>query len=156
MKTNVVDVGDPAPGFDALDQHGQRARLTDLRGRWVVLYFYPKDETRGCTAQACAFRDRLSELSTLDAQVFGVSTDSVESHRDFARRHALPFGLLADPSGDLCRAYDALGLLGYAKRVTFVVDPEGVVRGVHRSEIDPAGHVEWARRTVDELRLRLA
>ncbi|HVL88369.1 MAG TPA: peroxiredoxin [Candidatus Thermoplasmatota archaeon] len=141
--------GRPAPDFAAPDQRGETLRLSDLRGRWVVLYFNPRDETRGCTAEACEFRDRRDAFSRLDAEIVGVSTQDQASHAAFARRHRLPFRLVADPDKRIARAYGALGWLGVARRVTFVLDPSGVVRRVHRSELDPRGHVEAARRAIE-------
>lgn len=141
-----------APDIEARDQRGETFRLSDLRGRWVVLYFYPKDETIGCTREACAFRDRLDAFEGLEAEVVGVSVQDVESHRRFAERHVLPFRLVADPGKGISRAYDALGLLGLSRRVTYLIDPEGNVRDAYRSEMNPTSHVEHARERLRELR----
>ncbi len=148
----MLDAGDPAPPIDTVDQHGNPFRLEDLRGRWVVLYFYPKDETVGCTREACAFRDGLEAFRDMDAEVVGVSTQDVESHRRFAERHRLPFRLLADPDKRIARAYGTLGLLGLSRRVTYLIDPEGRVRDAYRSELQPTSHVDRARDRVRELR----
>lgn len=148
----MLDEGDLAPPIDAVDQHGNPFRLEELRGRWVVLYFYPKDETVGCTREACAFRDGLEAFRGMDAEVVGVSTQDVESHRRFAERHRLPFRLLADPDKRIARAYGTLGLLGLSRRVTYLIDPEGRVRDAYRSELQPTSHVDRARDRVRELR----
>ena len=121
-------VGAPAPAFRLPDQHGKEQALADYRGRWVVLYFYPKDDTPGCTKEACAFRDDLHKLSKLGAQVLGVSVDDSASHAQFAEKYHLPFPLLADAGGRVANSYGALrnfGLFRIAKRYTFLIDPEG-------------------------------
>lgn len=141
----MLDPGETAPDFEARDQNGKPFRLRDLRGKWVVLYFYPKDETTGCTAEACSFRDTATGFEALGAEVVGVSTQSVESHRAFAEKHALTFRLLADEEGRISRLYEALGILGLSRRVTYLIDPEGRVMDAHRSEVRPRSHVEWAR-----------
>ena len=147
----MLDVGTVAPDFRAMDQHSREARLSALRGRWVVLYFYPKDETVGCTAEACAFRDNLDSIAGLGAEVLGVSVQGQDSHRRFAEHRRLNFRLIADADKRISRAYGALGLLGLARRVTYLIDPDGRIRDVHRSELDPKGHVEHVRRRLQEL-----
>ncbi|MCF7990538.1 MAG: peroxiredoxin [Thiohalocapsa sp.] len=124
--------GSAAPDFDAADQQGTRHRLGDYRGRWLVLYFYPRDETPGCTAEACSFRDNLAEVTGLGAAVIGVSTDEEAAHARFAADHGLSFPLLADTGGDVARAYGVLWDKGprpfarpFARRRTFVIDPDG-------------------------------
>lgn len=125
----------PAPGFALVDQHGVTHRLEDYHGGWLVLYFYPRDETPGCTREACAFRDNLVRLRRLGARVLGVSLDDRERHRRFAERHQLGFPLLADRSGQVAAAYGALWRLGplrFARRRTFLIDPEGrIVHSYH-------------------------
>lgn len=119
--------GDAAPDFEAPDQRGAPVRLRDLRGRPVVLFFYPADFTPGCTAEVCAFRDDAEALDRAGAAILGVSTQDVGSHAAFAAKHRLPFQLLADPTKQVCKAYGALNLLGYARRVTYLIDAEGRV-----------------------------
>ncbi len=131
--------------FEALDQNGDAVRLTDLRGSWVVLYFYPKDETTGCTAEACTFRDEMADFTELGAKVVGVSTQGVESHRSFANHHSLNFTLVADEDKAIPRLYETLGILGVNRRVTYLIDADGKIAGVYRSEARPKSHVEWAR-----------
>ena len=147
----MLDPGRAAPEFCATDQDGRALRLSSLRGSWVVLYFYPKDETVGCTAEACAFRDNLEAIADLGAVVVGVSVQDAASHRDFAAHHRLNFGLVADPDKRIAKAYDALGFLGVARRITYLIDPEGRIRDAYRSEVDPKGHVDHARQRLRDL-----
>lgn len=147
----LLEAGSTAPDFGGVDPEGNPFRLSSLRGKWVVLYFYPKDETTGCTMEACEFRDNLGALQALGAEVVGVSVQDAESHRAFAEHRRLNFRLVADPDKAITRSYGALGFLGVAKRVTFLIDPEGRIRDVHRSEIDPKGHVAHAEARLREL-----
>ncbi|MEJ5255536.1 MAG: peroxiredoxin [Acidimicrobiales bacterium] len=137
--------GDPAPDISLPDQHGEQVNLTDLRGRWVVVYFYPADDTPGCTAESCSFRDSYEDFTEAGAEVLGISSDSVESHLRFAEKHRLPFRLLADVDG---RARDAFGVgrsLGLLPgRVTFVIDPGGTIRKVFSSQFRPRRHIDEA------------
>jgi len=141
-KATRVSVGDVAPDFTLPDQSGTPVRLGDLVGRkTVVLYFYPKDETPGCTIEARAFRDSYEQFSAKDAQVLGVSSDSVQSHRRFARRHNLPFLLLSDRDGAVRRLYGVEKTLGLLPgRVTYVIDQTGVVRHVYSSQLRATRH----------------
>lgn len=126
--SEVPQAGKPAPGFDLSDQSGKTHSLDAYKGRWVVLYFYPKDDTPGCTQEACLFRDDLHKLTALGAQVIGVSVDDTASHADFAKKYHLPFPLLADKDGKVAAQYGAirnLGLVRFAKRHTFLIDPQG-------------------------------
>ena len=136
-----VREGDLAPDFELPDQHGEPVRLSDHHGRWVVVYFYPQDDTPGCTAQSCAFRDSHEEFVDAGAVVIGVSGDSVESHEQFAEKHSLPFTLLSDADRTLRDAWSvgrSMGLI--PARVTYVIDPEGVVRKVFSSQLRAARH----------------
>ncbi|MEC5387655.1 peroxiredoxin [Uliginosibacterium sp. H3] len=124
-------VGSLAPDFSLQDQQLQVRKLTDFRGKWLVLYFYPKDDTPGCTTEACSFRDGQALISALGAQVVGVSIDDTSSHSAFAEKHKLPFPLLADTDGRVAARYGALSdwkVVKFAKRETFLIDPKGVVR----------------------------
>ena len=123
-----------------LDQHGNPRQLAEFRGRHLVVYFYPKDDTPGCTVEGKEFRDLYDQFATLDCAVVGVSTDNVESHRAFAEKHALPFTLLADSAGELARAFGVLKDTR-ADRVTFVIGPDGRGRRVFR-EVAPRGHAQ--------------
>lgn len=134
--------GDMPPAFELMDQNGKSHRLSDYSGQWVVLYFYPKDDTPGCTKEACNFRDDIFKLKDLGAHVLGISLDSVESHTKFAKKHGLPFPLLSDENGKTARAYGTFSrflFVNYAKRHTFIVDPAGLVAKIYR-EVDPDTH----------------
>jgi peroxiredoxin Q/BCP len=145
-----LEPGSPAPPFEARDQDGAVVRLADLRGRPVVLYFYPEDDTPGCTREACAFRDDLEAFRGRGAVVLGVSTQDAASHRVFRDRYGLTFPLLADPDKRITRAYGALGLLGLAKRVTYVIGPDGRIVAAFR-RMDPKTHSEEALRILADL-----
>lgn len=135
-------VGGPAPEFELPDQNGQLHSLEDYRDRWVVLYFYPKDETPGCTTQACEFRDNIFAFKDLNAQILGVSLDDVESHKAFAENHGLPFPLLADVDGTVASAYGVktrMFGMTVAKRQTFIIGPDGSI-AKHYEKVDPSKH----------------
>ena len=137
-----LDVGNPAPEFELPDQDGQLHSLEDYRDQWVVLYFYPKDETPGCTTEACEFRDNIFAYRELNAQILGVSLDDVESHRKSAENHSLPFPLLADTDGAAADAYGVkTKMMGWtvAKRQTFLIDPQGNI-ALHYEKVDPDEH----------------
>ncbi len=135
-------VGNSAPDFELPDQIGQLQSLEDYRGQWVVLYFYPKDQTPGCTLEACQFRDNIFAFRKANAQILGISFDDVESHSEFAAEYDLPFPLLADVDGKAADAYGVtmrkLGLK-LARRETFLIDPEGVIVK-HYTDVNPETH----------------
>lgn len=127
-------VGEAAPDFKLMDQDGESHQLKDFAGKWLVLYFYPKDDTPGCTQEACAFRDDLSKLTKLGAQVVGISVDDGASHAEFVKKYHLPFPLLADAKGEVAARYGALmdlAVFKLAKRYTFLIDPQGKVAKVY-------------------------
>ena len=133
----MVEVGKPAPDFTLPDQNGKSVTLSKLKGSPIVLYFYPKDNTPGCTKEACAFRDAFAEYEELGAKILGVSPDGVESHAKFIKKHELPFTLLADTERKVCEAYGVWKEKNmYSKKTTgvertsFVIDSKGVVRQV--------------------------
>jgi peroxiredoxin Q/BCP len=127
-------VGEAAPDFSLPDQNGQTHKLSDFRGKWLVLYFYVKDDTPGCTEQACKFRDDIHQLEEQGAQVVGVSVDNTASHADFAKKYSLPFPLLADSKGETAARYDSLrGDGSLARRNTFVIDPQGRIARIYLS-----------------------
>jgi peroxiredoxin Q/BCP len=148
----MLRVGDRAPDFTLPSSSGP-VRLADvLRSTAVVLYFYPRDETAGCTAEACAFRDSYEVFTEAGAEVIGVSDDTVESHRSFAAHHRLPFQLLADPGGEVRRLYGVSAWLGLLPgRVTFVIDRHGIVRHVFDSQFQATRHVGEALETIRTL-----
>jgi len=139
-----LEVADMAPNFILKDQNSLSHQLTDYRGKWVVLYFYPKDDTPGCTTQACDFRDAVKRIIASKSVVFGLSLDSVESHKKFSEKNNLPFSLLSDSKGKVAKQYNSLNsFLGYksAKRNTFIIDPEGSIAKIYLS-VDPKTHSE--------------
>jgi peroxiredoxin Q/BCP len=134
--------GDRAPDFDLTDQDGELRSLEDYRGEWVTLYFYPKDDTPGCTTQACEFRDDVFKYRQMDCQIIGVSFDDRDSHQDFAEKYSLPFPLLADTRGTTADAYGVRTRMrgtSVAKRQTFLIDPHGRI-AKHYANVDPATH----------------
>lgn len=151
--THSVQVGDTAPDFTLPSQTGTPVSLADYRGRKVVvLYFYPKDNTRGCTTEACSFRDSYESFTDAGAEVIGVSSDSVDSHDKFSGRHSLPFVLLSDQGAALRKAYGVPSALGVLPgRVTYVIDQQGVVQHVFSSMTGIDQHVGDALAVVKRL-----
>ena len=140
-----ANVGSPAPEFTLPDQDGVPVSLASLRGSWVVVYFYPKDDTPGCTAESCSFRDSHEAFTDAGAKVIGISSDSVDSHRAFATKHSLPFTLLADEGGAVRKQFGVGRTLGLLPgRVTYVIDPQGVVRHEFSSQFKPKKHIDEA------------
>jgi len=148
-----IGVGDKAPDFTLPSQSGEQVRLYDRIGeRVVVLYFYPRDETSGCTAEACAFRDSHEVFSDAGAEVIGLSSDSVDRHAAFADHHKLPFTLLSDAGGKVRKLYRVPSALGFIPgRVTYVIDRDGTVRQVINSMTNIGGHISDALDVVRKL-----
>ena len=139
-----ISTGDIAPDFKLQDQNSEWHTLEEYRGRWVVLYFYPKDDTPGCTKEACGFRDNIFAFKDLNCQILGVSLDDTDSHAEFAEKYSLPFPLLADTEGETSDAYGVKAKMfgmTVAKRQTFLIDPDGNV-AMHYEEVDPDTHTE--------------
>ena len=151
-----VAVGEQAPDFRLQDQQGKWHTLADHRGQWIVLYFYPKDQTPGCTTEACSFRDNIFAFEEIGAMVLGVSLDDVKSHEAFANRYSLPFPILADVGGEAAKAYDVLNVIGpmkLARRETFLIGPDGrIVR--HYPKVSPATHTAEVLADLKALGLR--
>lgn len=154
----MLEVGQQAPEFDLEDQNGESHRLADQKGSWVVLYFYPKDDTPGCTKEACEFRDNMKLIESVGAKVFGVSADDKESHRKFATKHDLNFPLLVDPDREVLDAYEAYGeKQSFGKtsmgvhRVTYLIDPTGKIARVW-PKVTPQGHADEVREAIEELK----
>lgn len=150
----MLQIGDQAPDFTLTTTTGDTFRLSEQRGqRAIVLYFYPKDDTPGCTAEACSFRDQYQDFQDLGAEVVGVSSDSEASHQKFTQKHRLPFPLLADAGGQVRKLYEVpralLGLL--PGRVTFVIDKAGAIRYIFNSMNRATDHVETAKKVLAEL-----
>jgi peroxiredoxin Q/BCP len=147
-----VAVGEPAPAFERKDHAGRTVVVGPDQAGVTGVYFYPTDETPGCTVEACGFRDSYAVFEDNGARVVGVSPDSLDSHRRFAESHDLPFALVSDEDGDLRRRYRVPKTLGlFPGRVTFVIDAEGIVRHVFNSQIRARKHVDEAVRLVREL-----
>ncbi len=126
----ALTVGTTAPDFTAKDTQGNTVSLADFEGKNVILYFYPKDDTPGCTKEACSFRDNYSDYQGKNIAVLGVSADDEDSHQQFTQKFNLPFPLLADTDHSIIKAYDVDGG-GYAKRVTYTIDPQGMISHVY-------------------------
>lgn len=144
----MLTVGQKAPQFTLPDQDGKRHSLKDFEGKWVLVYFYPKDDTPGCTIEACSVRDNLPKFTTQQAIVLGISNDSVASHKKFAQKHTLPFTLLADETKDVVRAYGVLkekSMFGKKfegiERTSFLVDPQGTIAKIYY-KVNPMTHVK--------------
>lgn len=137
-------VGSDAPGFNLQDQNSDWHSLEDYRGQWLAVYFYPKDDTPGCTTEACNFRDNIYAFKAIDAAVVGISVDDVESHKKFSDKYKLPFTILADDDGDMSKAYGVLRdykLLKLASRQSFLINPEGKI-AKHYEDVDPDEHTD--------------
>ncbi|HVN32403.1 MAG TPA: peroxiredoxin [Thermoanaerobaculaceae bacterium] len=158
MTGSAIQIGQKAPAFSLPDQDGVRTALSDLAGSWVVLYFYPKDDTPGCTTEACEFTDGIKAFEKLDAVVLGCSLDTPESHRRFIARHDLKVRLLSDPDRAVMKTYGAWGEKSMYGRTTMgvirstvLIDPQGKV-AFHWPNVKAAGHAEQVREKLAELR----
>ena len=134
-----LKLNEKAPDFELFNEEGCTVALSDFHGMWVLLYFYPKDDTPGCTKEAETLRDFYDELSARDVVVLGVSTDSPKSHTRFKEKLNLPFSLLADTEGEVCELYSALNENGRAKRLSFLINPDGLLVKIY-NEVRPAEH----------------
>lgn len=141
----MLKVGDKAPEFTCKDQDGKTFRLSEHLGKPLVLYFYPKDNTPGCTKQACSFRDDYGQFERKGIQIYGINPDSERSHKEFAEKYDLPFPLLSDPDKKISKLYGAArlwGLLPFVRRVTYLIDEKGVVQQVIHAEMDISRHMD--------------
>jgi len=147
-----LEEGSKAPAFTLAADDGSKVKLADLKGSPVVLYFYPKDDTPGCTKEACGFRDSYADLQALGAEVWGVSGDDAASHQRYAQRHQLPFPLLVDQGNQLRKAFGVPSVLGLLPgRVTYVIDGQGVIRHVFNNLLDGPAHRREALQVLREL-----
>lgn len=149
-------IGQRAPDFDVTSSSGKPLKLGNLVGKKnVVLYFYPGDFTPLCTKETCGFRDAFQQLEDSDTEVIGVSVDSDESHRKFAKQYGLSFELVSDPNREIARSYEATGffsnLMGKTSRITYVIDKKGLIAGVFASELSASKHVDGAKLLVAKL-----
>ena len=144
--------GSPAPSFSAQTQEGKTFNLADRKGQWTVLYFYPKAETPGCTKQACAFRDSINVIREQGADIYGISSDTVEEQAAFAKNHNLNFTLLADPESKIIEKYGSkMPIMKMSKRWTFIIDPELKIRNIEK-DVDPAKDAERVAGQIKELK----
>lgn len=144
-------VNDPAKAFKLQTQEGKEFDLTSRKGSWTVLYFFPKAETPGCTKQACAFRDSIKKIRAQNADVVGISINSVKDQAAFAKNHNLNFTLLADEKGEVAKLYGPkIPLLNYAKRWTYIIDPDLVIRDISK-DVDPILDAERVAKRIEEL-----
>ena len=137
-----LSLNDPAPYFELFDQNGNQHKLTDYNGEWLVLYFYPKDDTPGCTTEACAFRDDIYKIRELKTNIVAISTDDKESHEKFSKKYSLPFPLLSDKDAVVAESYGSafkIGPFAMAKRHTFIISPEGRIAMIYR-KVNPGTH----------------
>jgi peroxiredoxin Q/BCP len=149
----MLQIGNPAPDFELKDARGETFRLSDVKGsKNIVLYFYPKDDTRGCTAEACSFRDQYEVFREQGAEVVGVSSDDEASHQKFSDKYSLPFVLLSDQGGKVRKLYEVPKTLGLIPgRSTYVIDKEGIIRYRFNSQMKPLEHVQNALRVLQQL-----
>lgn len=152
-----IKEGDKAPDFSLLDQKGKTHKLSDYRGKWVLLYFYPKDNTSGCTKEACEIRDNISEFGKMNTAVLGISADSVKSHEKFAQKYKLPFPLLSDEGKNVVKLYGAWGKKKFMGReydgiyrISFLIDPKGKIAKLY-GNVKPDTH---ATEVLGDLRTR--
>ena len=142
MAAPILKIGDDAPSFTLPDSQGNQISSNDFKGKWIVLYFYPKDDTPGCTTEACHFRDDFKLLESLGAKVIGISIDDSFSHKKFAEKYNLPFPLLSDASGEVASRYGALNnflVIKLAKRYTYLINPQGKIAKIYLS-VDTSKH----------------
>ena len=154
----ALEIGVNAPDFSAETDGGLNVKLSDYSDKWVVLYFYPKDDTSGCTKEACSFRDNMERVTALGAVVLGVSPDKVNSHNKFKEKYNLNFLLIADPEKDICNSYDVMGEKSmYGKkymgviRTTYIIAPNGNIAYVF-SNVKVDGHVDAVIEKIQELK----
>ena len=149
-----MQIGDACPSFELSNQSGELIKSSTFLGKQkTVIFFYPKDETPGCTKEACTFRDKYEDFLELECQVIGISSDSVESHAQFASRFGFKFTLLADPEKMVRKAFQVPGnLFGLLPgRVTYIIDNMGIIRGIFNSQLNPMGHVQEALKIVGQI-----
>jgi thioredoxin-dependent peroxiredoxin len=149
-----VKLNQEAPDFELKSESGKTVRLSDFKGtKAVVVYFYPKDDTPGCTAESCAFRDAYEDFKDEGAEVIGISSDSVDSHKSFAEKHKLPFILLSDQGGKVRSQWGVPSTLGVLPgRVSYVIDKKGIVRNIFNSQLDATKHVSEAKKVLAQIK----
>ncbi len=155
----VLDVGDSAPDFTLPNQDETPVSLANFQGQWVVLYFYPRDNTPGCTKEACGFRDRNTDYQSRKVTILGISPDTAKSHQKFIEKQTLPFTLLSDPESEVARAYESYGPKKFmgkeyegVYRQTFIIDPQGQLAKIYR-KVKPAEHAEQVLQDLEQLQV---
>ncbi len=131
-----------APSFSLKDSNNKDTALENFKGHWLIIFFYPKDNTPGCTKEVCLFRDDYSQIKSLNTKIIGINTDKIESHKNFQTKHNLPFPLLSDIDGLISKKYFALFnllFINFSKRRSFIIDPQGVVKRIYKT-VNPAIH----------------
>jgi len=146
----MLKVGDIAPSFEAVNQEGKTLKLEDFKGKWVVLYFYPKDDTPGCTIEAKGFESLRNEFEKEGAVILGVSKDDINSHKKFCTKYGLNFHLLADTDAKIIESYGAKGIL-FTKRMTYLISPDGRIAYIWK-KVNPQGHAEEVLNKIRELK----
>ena len=140
---STIEVNIEAPHFSLLDHNQNRHNLLDYQGQWLIIFFYPKDNTPGCTVEACQFRDNYSVFSGINTKIIGINTDSEKSHSHFSQQQQLPFPLLIDQEGDVAKRYGSLfkiGFIKFCKRHSFIIDPKGQIAKIYR-KVTPSEHI---------------
>jgi len=148
---NLLKIGDTAPDFEAIDQNGRKLKISERKGNVVVLYFYPKDFTPGCTAEACNFRDNFEEFTKRGIDVIGISVDSEGTHKKFAEKLGIPFILISDRTKEISKKYNVLGLTS-AKRVTFIIDKDGRIAHIFE-KVSPKEHAKEVINKINEMKI---
>ncbi|GIW69428.1 MAG: peroxiredoxin [Patescibacteria group bacterium] len=156
-RSPILAVGEFAPDFALTDQYGKMRNLSEFLGKWLLLYFYPKDNTPGCTTEACSIRDIWDDFKKLGIEVVGISTDSVESHKKFAEKHNLPFTLLSDPDKEAVQKYGVWGIKSFmgksflgTRRTSFLINPQGKIEKVYE-KVNPQRHAEEVLQDIQAL-----
>ncbi|WP_372794940.1 peroxiredoxin [Lutibacter sp.] len=149
-----IKVGDKVPSFKLKDQNGNLFTVNNTTGKPMVIYFYPKDDTSGCTKQACKFRDEFEQFKNIDAVIIGISSDSVESHKKFEEKYSLPFTLLADINNEVRKLFGvSKSMIFLPGRVTYVVDKDGIVQYIFNSQFGAEKHIENSLKTLKDLKI---
>jgi len=151
---NKIEVGDKVPSFTLNDQNGNEVIVNNLIGKPMVIYFYPKDDSPGCTKQACKFRDEFEQFKNINALVIGISDDSVESHKKFEEKYKLPFALLADIDNEVRKLFGvSKSMIFLPGRVTYVIDKNGIVQYIFNSQFDAEKHIENSLKKLKDLEI---
>jgi peroxiredoxin Q/BCP len=156
VSAQAAEIGEPAPDFELMDQYGEPHSLSDFAGKWLVVFFYPKADTPGCTTQACNFRDNIYAIRGAGAEVVGISVDAVADQKAFSDKYKLPFAVLSDSEGETCTDYGVLreyGGMEIANRESFLIDPDGVLVK-HYRQVDPETHTQDVIADLKRLRER--